>query len=629
MKPHLQDKLAALPEEPGVYLMKGEDGQVLYVGKAKNLNKRVRSYFEGGGRGGPPHRRDERVQIPFLEESVADIETVVVSTEKEALILENELIKRHKPPFNIKLREGGNFVYLKLDPRKDYPRLEVTRQVTADGARYFGPYPAARALRETLRVINRHFQLRTCADHDPRSHQRPCLLCQISRFPAPSVFDIPREEYRRHVEDAIAFLEGRKPELLESLKARMEEAAEAMRFEEAARLRDRIQAVARTLERQKVTLGGNFNWDVLGLHREGNDLAVYLLSVRGGRVTGSRAFLFPGQEFPDREVLASFINLYYSQGHLIPDEVVLPLDIDGMGALADFLSDRKGSRVRLTVPRSGEAFDLVKMSARNARQALRQGRPRGEEAPAVLAALAKSLHLQRIPQRTECFDVSHFQGETIVASKAAMTGGRLDKDRYRRYRIRTVTVGDDYRAMYEVLSRRLRRGLEKNDLPDLIVLDGGKMQLAAGLHVLKDLGVTGVEMVALAKKREIGTPGPLGEPAKAPERVYLPGVDRPVVLPPDSPELLTLVLLRDEAHRFAVGYQKKLRRKERLRSELDLIPGIGEARKTELLRHFGSLARLRQASLAEISEVAGLGPELAKRVYEFFHKEEAKSGVIK
>ncbi|MDI6853880.1 MAG: excinuclease ABC subunit UvrC [Deltaproteobacteria bacterium] len=620
MRDKLRDKIAALPEEPGVYVMKGEDGRVLYVGKAKNLQKRVRSYFEGG--------RDERVQIPFLESMLADIEAMVVGTEKEALILENELIKQHKPPFNIKLREGGNFVYLKLDPGKDYPRLEVTRQVAPDGARYFGPYPAARALRETLRVINRHFQLRTCADHDPRSHQRPCLLCQISRFPAPSVFDIPKEEYRRHVEDAIAFLEGRKPELLESLKRRMQEASDAMKFEEAARLRDRIQAVERTLERQKVTLGGNYNWDVLGLHREGNDLAVYLLFVRGGRVAGGRAFIFPGQGFPEREVLASFLNLYYSQGHLLPDKVLLPLEIEGMRSLADFLRERKASKAQFVVPRGGIAYELVKMAARNASQALEQSRPREEKDPEVLAALAEKLHLQKAPHRMECFDVSHFQGDAIVASKAAMTKGRLDKARYRRYRLRTVIVGDDYRAMYEVLSRRLRRGLETNDLPDLIVLDGGKVQLSAGLQALEDLGVTGVEIVALAKKREIGTAGLL-EPAQAPERLYLPGMDQPVVLPPDSPELLTLVLLRDEAHRFAISYQKKLGRKERLRSELDLIPGIGQARKTELLRRFGSLEQLRRASLTELEKVEGLGPKLAKRVYEFFRKKKSLTKALR
>ncbi len=612
MLEELKKTVESLPAEPGVYLMKDASGRVLYVGKAKNLNKRVRSYFEGG--------RDERVQIPFLEKAVANIEAIVVANEKEALILENELIKRHKPPFNIRLRAGGNFVYLKLDPRKAYPRLEVTRVVQQDGARYFGPYPAAKALRETLRVINRHFHLRTCADHDPRRHPRPCLLCQISHFPAPSVYDIPPEEYRRHVEDAIRFLEGRKPELLESLRRRMEEASRELRFEEAARLRDRLLAVERTLQPQKVVVGEGINWDVAGLHREGAVLAVYLLFVRDGRVTGGRPFLFRGQEFPDQELLASFLNLYYSQGHFIPDEVILPQEIEGMAALSELLSERKGAPVLLSVPRSGIGRELLQMSTRNARQALRQ--PRGPmEVPEILARLAHRLHLKEVPHRMECFDISHFKGETMVASQVVMTEGRLDKARYRRYRIRTVAVGDDYRAMYEALTRRLRHGLEEGDLPDLIVLDGGKMQLSAGLQAMADLGVTGVEMIALAKKREIAPEGAGGVVARAPERIYLPGRKNPVVLPPDSPELLTLVRLRDEAHRFAIAYQKKMSRREKLRSELTLIPGIGAKRAAELLRHFGSVARLKEASLAEISQVEGLGPKIARRIYEFFHKE--------
>jgi excinuclease ABC subunit C len=334
---------------------------------------------------------------------------------------------------------------------------------------------------------------------------------------------------------------------------------------------------------------------------------------------GGRAFLFRGQEFPDRELVASFINLYYSQGQLIPDEVVLPLEIEGMAALSEFLSDRKGTRVLLTVPQRGVGQELLKMSARNARQVLRQPRPQ-EEVPEVLAKLAQSLRLRHVPQRLECFDVSHFKGETMVASQVAMTAGRLDKTRYRRYRIRTVAKGDDYRAMYEALTRRLRHGLKEGDLPDLIVLDGGKMQLSAGLQAMSDLGVMGVELIALAKKREISPRGARGEPVLAPERLYLPGRPDPLVLPQDSPELLTLVRLRDEAHRFAIAYQKKMSRREKLRSELTFIPGIGEKRKTELLRRFGSVAHLREASIEELSEVEGLGPALARRVYEFFHE---------
>lgn len=612
MKEQLRDKLACLPEEPGVYLMKDAKGRVIYVGKARNLRARLRSYFEAG--------RDQRELMPYLEDAVANLETMVVESDKEALLLENELIKRHKPPFNIKLREGGNFVYLKLDPRRDYPRLEVTRVVQPDGARYFGPYPAAKALRETLRVINRAFHLRTCADHDPREHQRrPCLLCQLSRFPAPSVYDIPPEEYRRHVEDAITFLEGKKPELLESLHRRMEEAAAGLRFEEAARLRDQIDAVERTLQPQKVVAPEPVDWDALGLDREGPRLGLYVLFVRRGRVIGGRSFLFDRLEFPDKELLASFLNLYYSQGRLIPEEILLPMEIEGQAGLEEVLSERKGAPVHLVAPQAGPRRALVQMSARNARQHLKEPEIGEKARREILERLKESLNLGRVPRRLECFDVSHFHGEMMIASKVAMTDGQLDKACYRRYKIRSVAKGDDYRAMYEALTRRLKDGLEHDDLPDLIVLDGGRMQLAAGQAAMRDLQIEGVDLAALAKKREIGPGGVRGEPALAPERLYLPDRPSPLVLPQDSPELLILVRLRDEAHRFAVTYQKKMSRRARLRSELELIPGIGAQRKLALLRHFGSVARLSRATLAELAEVEGLGPGLATRIYEFFH----------
>ncbi len=610
MNEELTNKILTLPAEPGVYLMKDETGQVIYVGKARNLNRRVRSYFEG---------RDQRSLAPFLEQAVSDIETIVVDNEKEALLLENELIKLHQPLFNIKLKEGGNFVYLRLDPAESYPRLEVTRQVRKDGARYFGPYPAARALRETLRVVNRYFKLRTCSDHDPSQHETPCLLCQISRFPQPSVYDIPPEEYRHHVEDAIKFLEGRKPELLDSLRTRMAEASASLRFEEAARLRDRITAVERTLEPQKVKTAELLDRDVIGVHREGSQFGVYVLFVREGRMIGGRAFVFGGQEFPDRELLASFINLYYSEGQFLPAEILLPFEIEGIAGLENLLSERKGSGVRLTVPRSGPGRTLVRMSARNAKQALGKPRTGEDEMIRLLERLRHELHLSRVPYRIECFDVSHFHGEMIVASKVAMVSGRIDKDRYRRYRIRSVTVGDDYSAMFEALTRRLRHGVEENDLPDLIVLDGGKPQLSAGLAALAELRVTGVDMVALAKKRDFPARERGEEPVSAPERIFVPGEPEPVVLPPTSPELLLLARLRDEAHRFAITYQKKLSRKERLRSELDDIPGIGEKRKRLLLNRFGSVERIAAATAAELAETEGLGKAAARRVYSFFH----------
>jgi excinuclease ABC subunit C len=490
----LKEKLKALPDEPGVYLMKDKTGNIIYIGKAKNLRSRLMTYIAD--------TRDERALMPFLAQEIADIETVVGGNEKEALILENELIKRHKPRFNIKLKEGGTFVYLRLDLNETYPRLEVTRQVKKDDARYFGPYPAARALRETLRVINRYFKLRTCSDHDPSRHKRPCLLCQISTFPEPSVYDMPPDEYHRHVKDAVSFLQGKKPELLDSLRQRMEKASGNLNFEEAARLRDRIGAIKRTLE---------------------------------------------------------------------PQTVIFETDMDGE------------------------------------RQVL----------PALIH-LQKQLRLEHIPRRMECFDVSHFKGNAIVAAKAAMKDGKPDKSRYRRFKIRSVTVGDDYTAMHEAVLRRLKHGMDENDLPDLIVLDGGKGQLGAARRAMTELNITGIDMIAIAKDR-----GKRREHAA--EYIYLPGKKKAVVLKQSSAEQLMLMRLRDEAHRFAITYQQKLLHRTTIASTLDRIPGIGSRRRRSLLRRFGSVKRIAAASVDDLAQTEGIGQKTARKILIFLKNQGLES----
>jgi excinuclease ABC subunit C len=612
MNQALRDKIARLPAEPGVYLMKDRAGRVIYVGKAVNLRARVRSYFT---------RSDVRAFVPLLDSVLGDVETIIVRNEKEALLLENELVRRHRPRFNIKLQDGKNFVYLRLDPRETHPRLEVTRRVQEDGARYFGPYPLAHALRETLRVVNRHFRLRTCSDHDPASHKgRPCLLCQIARFPTPSVYDIPPEEYRRHVRDAILFLEGKRTELIDELQARMEEAAAALRFEEAARLRNQLDAIAQTLEPQEIVATGPADRDALGLARNGDRLAIYLLRVRKGLVVGGQAFTFRGQAFPETEALASFLNLYYARADSIPAEILVPVDVDGRQALAELFSERRNAPVELRVARPGAELELVQLSAANARSTLGQ-RP-GEDVGDLLERLERRLGLQRPPRRMECTDVSHFHGGALVGSLVAMTDGQLDKDRYRRYRITTVAVGDDYAALYEVVLRRLKRGVAEGDLPDLLVVDGGKGQLASARAAMKDLDVTGLDVIALAKRREIAAgETPTRPRRKTPERIFVPGRKDPVVLRQDAPELLLLARLRDEAHRFAITYQRKVLRKERLRSALEEIPGVGPKLRQALLRHLGSVGRVRTAGIAELSAVAGVGPVLAQRIHDALHQQ--------
>ncbi|HZJ55687.1 MAG TPA: excinuclease ABC subunit UvrC [Myxococcaceae bacterium] len=612
----LDEKLDRLPPAPGVYLMKDARGEVIYVGKAVNLRSRVRSYF---GRSS-----DTRAFIPFLESWLADVDTVVVSNEKEALLLENELIKRYQPRFNVLLKDDKNFICLRLDPAGEWPRLEVVRRFKRDGAMYFGPYASASSIRETLRIINRYFQLRTCSDHVLHHRKRPCLLHQIGRCPAPCVYDVSREEYAESVREVALFLEGKGGELLDALRTRMKAAAEGLRFEQAARLRDQLYAIERSLERQKIATTEAIDQDVFGYHREADRLVVYVLYIRQGRLNGGQSFPFTGQEFPDEELLGSFVNLYYGEDNVLPDEVLLPLRPEGgVDPLAELLTEKRGRRVRVIVPQRGEKLRLVEMSAANARQALLDQRRSRDELEAVLERLRDRLHLSRMPRRMECFDISHFQGSSIVASQVAMTDGELDRSRYRRFRIKSVQAQDDFASMYEVVSRRLRRGQEAGDLPDLLVIDGGKGQLASARAAMKDAGVT-IDVVGLAKSRELDSDDRAGVAARTPERVFVPEKKDPIVLPQNSPELFLLVRVRDEAHRFAITYQQKLMRRRNFKSVLEDIPGVGEGRKKALLRAFGSLKRIRETSIEELAAQAGLGTTLAERIHAHLHAPESE-----
>ncbi|WIG96302.1 excinuclease ABC subunit UvrC [Myxococcus sp. SDU36] len=610
MDAKLLEKLDALPTGPGVYLMKDRRGQVIYVGKAINLRSRVRSYFNRTG--------DTRVFVSLLDQLLGDLETVLVSNEKEALLLENELIKKHRPRFNVLLKDDKQFISLRLDRTQTYPRLEVVRKYERDGARYFGPYSSAGAIRETLRVVNRFFRLRTCTDHVLANRKRPCLLHQIGRCPAPCVYPVPQEDYHRSVDEVVMFLEGKAGELVEGLRLRMKRAAQELKFEEAARIRDQLSAIERSLERQKVATTDFKDQDVFAFHREGDRILFYVLWVRQGRLNGGQAFPFGSQEFPDEELIASFVNLYYDQGSFVPEEVLLPLELeDGTGGLEALLTERKGERVRVLVPKRGEKLDLVKMAAKNAEQAFVERRRTKDETDTVLSRLQQRLGLRNFPRRMECFDISHFQGSAIVASQVAVTDGDADKSRYRKYKIKTLEKQDDFASMYEVISRRLKRGLEEQDLPDLLVIDGGKGQLASAHAAMKDVGVESVDVVGLAKSRDLEVFDRDAESARSPERVFVVGRKDPIVLSQNSAELFMLTRMRDEAHRFAITYQKQVLRKSRVRSALEDIPGVGETRRKQLLRHFGSLKRVGDASIEELAEV--VGPALAERVHAGLH----------
>jgi excinuclease ABC subunit C len=663
VEPALRQTLETLPTDPGCYLMKDRAGEVVYVGKAGNLRSRVRSYFDAG-------RGDDRLFVPLLEDLLADIEVIVTRSEKEAVLLENELIKKHRPRFNVRLRDDKDFIVLRLDTRHPYPRLEVrrAREKRSPEARYFGPYSSASSIRETLRVVNRHFQLRTCNDHVFDHRKRPCILYQIKRCPAPCVYELPQDEYRRSVEDAIEFLEGRESELTDRLRARMEEAAAALRFEEAGRVRDQLQAVERSLEKQRVLFTDRADRDVFGLYREGPDLVIQVLSMRGGKLQDSQSFPFRGQEFPADEVLSSFLSLFYEQNQP-PDEVLAPLEPVGAEALAEVFSERRGRKVKLLTPQRGAKADLLEVAAKNAEQGFRSWHEHDERREEALAALTRALHLARAPRWVECYDISTFQGALAVGSGVSMKDGEPDKANYRRYKVKAVGSQDDFAMLYEVITRRLKRAFTEGQLPDLLVIDGGKGQLNAALAAAKDLGVPVkpapgnagapfVEMVGLAKSRlldagSLGTtrvvgrralrgraPGqePAGpqaealvaaveatdkgfvpELARSAERVFLPGRKDPVVLRQNSAELFLLARLRDEAHRFAITFHRKLRRERNFQSVLEEIPGVGEGRKKALLRHFGSLRRVREATATELAEVEGFGEKQAAAVHAFFH----------
>lgn len=608
----LQEKLDALPNQPGVYLMKDRAGKIVYVGKAVNLRSRVRSYFNQG-------TSDTRAFVALLDRVLGDLETVLVSTEKEALLLENELIKKYRPRFNVQLRDDKNYLCLRLELSHRYPRLETVRRPKKDKAKYFGPYASASSIRETLRVVNKYFQLRTCTDYALENRRRPCLLFQIGRCPAPCVNPIAPEDYRRNVDAVVLFLEGRSAPLIESLRARMKTAASKLEFEEAARLRDQVIALQRSLERQTVATTDEIDQDVFGLHREADRITIYLLHVRGGRISGGQAHHFVS-EFPDDELLSSFANQYYGDENFVPNEVVLPSAIESEArALEELLTESKGERVRVTVPARGEKVELVKLASKNAERSFSERKRSREEVEAVLEKLKARLHLTRVPHRMECFDISHTQGTSIVASQVASFDTEPDKARYRRFKIKTVTQNDDFASMHEVLTRRLRRGKAQNDLPDLIVIDGGKGQLASAWAAMRDCGIEGVDLVSLAKSRDLEVADRDEESKKSPERVFLVGRKEPIVLPQNSPELFALTRLRDQAHRFAITYQRKVSRRRGLSSHLDQIPGVGATRRTALLTHFGSLKRIKEASIEELAAVGGLGPAVAERIHAFLH----------
>lgn len=598
-----------LPAEPGCYLMRDAEGGIIYVGKAANLRSRVRQYFGATS--------DTRYFVKLLDRFLDRIDVLVTANEKEALILENQLIKRHQPRFNVELKDDKNFLHLRIDDSVDWPRIDVVRRPRRDGAKYFGPYHSASKIRSTLKLVERHFKLRNCDDLTFANRARPCLQYQIKRCPGPCVLPVDKADYHQQVGEVVLFLQGRRDELAQQLEGKMKAAASEMAYEKAARYRDQLQAVQGSLEDQRMADLREIDRDVFGLYREGGLLQVVVLLVRRGKMVGSRSFGFDEQGTPDAEVLSTFCNLFYNAGNPVPDEVLVPVEPDAGDALRERLAELRERKLLLKVPQRGNGRKLLEMAEKNAEHAFFQARREEAVRDGGLVRLKKKLSLANLPFRIECYDISLFQGSNPVASRVVFEGGVPKRSAYRHYKIRDVEGTDDYAMMREVLMRRLRRGLDEGDLPDLIVVDGGKGQLNVALTVFTDLGIEGVDVVGLAKSRVIeGVADASGGPLRSAERVFLPGVKDPVALRSHTDELFLMTHLRDEAHRFAITFHRKLRTGGNFQNALDAIPGVGPTRRQALLKAFGSLRKLRQADVEALAAVEGIGEQLARTIHE-------------
>ncbi len=585
----LQSKLAHLPGSPGVYLFKNEQGEIIYIGKAAVLADRVRSYFQKGS--------DHSLKTSLLVSHITDLETMVTRSELEALILESNLVKRHKPRFNIVLRDDKQYPYVRLPIKDDFPRLSIVRRVQKDGALYYGPYTPANALRETLKVIKHVFPLATCTIDIDGTADRACIEFEIKRCMAPCTGHQSKEEYHQIVKQVRHFLEGRDHELLDDLRTRMEAAAEREEFEEAARLRDRLFKIQRMLEKQRITQTSATDQDVIGLARQGSAVDLQILFVRGGLLIGRKDFFWPqSADTPDEELVRSAIEQFYNKDGQPPREVLVPTDLEDTALIQQWLSDKRGESVHVRSPERGAKHQLVLLAEENAAAAVadhlrdeERDRQAGEE-------LKRLLRLEQAPRRIEGFDISNTMGNDSVASMVVWEDGQMKKTDYRRFKIKTVEGANDFASMKEVVTRRYGQE-ESLAQPDLILIDGGLGQLAAALEGLKEAGQPGLPILGLAKAR-----------GDKEERVFLAGRKNPIVLRPTSPATHLLQHIRDEAHRFAITFHRKLRGKSLVSSKLDQVIGIGEIRRNQLLEKFGSLDKVVSASDEALQE-AGLNAE--------------------
>lgn len=602
MNERIVEQVARFPDGPGVYIFSDARGKALYVGKAAKLRTRVRSYLRPGG--------DGRPQLRFLEREADSVEFVAVATEQEALLLENTVIKKRKPRYNFKLKDDKAFLMLRLDRSEDWPWFRLVRRRRSDRAEYYGPYASATAVRRTLKLLHKIVPLRDCKDGVFHNRSRPCLKHEIGRCPAPCVGLIERAAYDELLDEATAILSGGVGPVLRRLRDDMDAAAAALEFERAHELRLQCEALQAVAERQTVDSGGA-DHDVVGLARREDGVTVVVMMFRGGKLESRRRFEVTSV-LPDELLLGDVLTRFYEGDRYVPREVLLPLEIDGQDVLGDWLSDKRGAQVEVRVPQRGAGKKHLALAAENAR--LEDATRDTEARRGAEVELAHLLGLEEPPARMHCIDVSTTQGRETVASRVAFVGGVPDKDAYRRFAISAEHAGDDFSAMREAVFRSLRLCIEEaadDELPDLLIVDGGQGQLASAVAAIEELGVTAdVPVTGLAKSRLQG----VGDARRATqERLFVPGSSEPIPLADAAPATLLVAALRDEAHRFAITYHRKKR--GALTSELDGIPGVGPARRRLLLRHFGSLAALRDASVEELRGVEGMPAAVAEAVY--------------
>lgn len=591
----VEEKLKLLPESPGVYIMKDAKGTIIYVGKAIVLKNRVRQYFQ--------KNKNHAPKVLAMVARIADFEIIMTNSEVEALILECNLIKKHRPHYNISLKDDKSYPYVKVTLQEEYPRVLITRRVVQDGARYFGPYTNATAVHESLKLLRRLFPLRTCK----RMGKYPCLEYHIKRCLAPCANHVEKSVYDDMIRSVCLFLEGRTETVEHELDNQMKNAAEQFQFELAARLRDQLFSVRKIKEKQNIVTGSG-DQDAMGMARSALGACVQVFFVRGGKMIGRENFLLQGsEEETDEELLSAFLEQYYHRATFVPREILLPMQVPSSGLLEDWLSQKKGSHVQLLVPQRGTKHDLVKMAGGNAQKYLADEEAKlkhaTEKTVGAVEELGRYLGLKKMPNRMECFDISHTQGSETVASMVVFEGGLPKKSDYRRFKIRSAEgKPDDFKSMREVTERRYGK-LEEEELPDLIVIDGGMGQLSSALSIIRGAGHKNVAVVGLAKQYEL---------------IFVEGSSQPIELPRNSQALYLIQRIRDEAHRFAITYHRKLRGKRNLVSVLDHIVGIGPRRRKALWNHFGNLAKIKEASVEELAMVDGMNRPSAEAVHDFF-----------